>query len=336
MNSKDTNQSRVRYKRTLASFGAFVVAMMGVSTGVGNYFVNYALVPQQGGNERQVDVGLQTSQEMERIQAHRQQHIVQRDKWLKSVARIQQPVQIQSNDGLTLSGHLFEQLEATNQWIIIVHGYQSTEEEGLLIAPHFYEKGYNILSIQQRAHQQSEGQFITMGVKEKEDLLSWTRWLVDYDPASEIIWHGTSMGAATVMMAAPDAPTQVYGIIEDCGYTTAWDIFSSELQARFKLPSFPILNLSNMVAKVRADVDFKKASAIDGVRRTAIPILFIHGAADDFVPEWMARELYNAKTNGMKELYIVPQAGHAEAKFKDGSQYYDRIDQFITKARKEY
>ncbi|MGX7348830.1 alpha/beta hydrolase [Dolosicoccus paucivorans] len=330
------NKSQLTFKKkALITLTILILTTVGLTIGIGNYFVNYALVPQSGGDDRQVDLSLQTGDELEAIHAARQKHVIKRDEWLESVKADQEEIQIESNDGLTLTGHIFTQPKPTNDWVIIVHGYQSTEEEALLVAPHFYSKEYNILSIQQRAHGKSEGEYITMGAKESEDLLNWTQWLIEKEPESDIVWHGTSMGAATVMMAAPQAPEQVYAIIEDCGYTTAWDIFSSELKLRFNLPSFPVLNMANIVAKARADVNFRQASSIEAVRQSSVPMLFIHGTADDFVPEWMVYDLYDAKEVGLKELYTVPQAGHTEAKFKDGSNYYEKIDQFIEQARQE-
>lgn len=332
---KHIKKQRTIKQKALITLTILILTAVGLTIGIGDYFVNYALVPQTGGDDRNVELTLQTDDELETIHTARQKHVIKRDEWLESVQADQEEVHIQSDDGLTLTGHIFTQPKPTNDWIVIVHGYQSTEEEALLVAPHFYNEEYNILSIHQRAHGNSEGEYITMGAKESDDLLNWTQWLIETYPESDIVWHGTSMGAATVMMASPKAPKQVYAIIEDCGYTTAWDIFSSELKLRFNLPSFPVLNMANIVAQARADVNFRQASSIDAVRQSSVPMLFIHGTADDFVPEWMVYDLYDAKEAGLKELYTVPQAGHTEAKFKDGSSYYQTVDQFIQNARQE-
>lgn len=74
------------------------------------------------------------------------------------------------------------------------------------------------------------------------------------------------MGAATTMMASGENLNNVVGYIEDCGYTSVWDIFASELDKRFSLPTFPVLNISNGVAKLKAGYDFsdkRYASAVN-------------------------------------------------------------------------
>lgn len=71
------------------------------------------------------------------------------------------------------------------------------------------------------------------------------------------------MGGATVMMTAGDNLDHVIGYVEDCGYISVWDIFASELDKRFSLPTFPVLDISNMVASLKAGYNFKKASSIE-------------------------------------------------------------------------
>lgn len=88
------------------------------------------------------------------------------------------------------------------------------------------------------------------------------------------------MGAATTMMTAgEDTPDQVVAFIEDCGYTSVWDIFSSELKLRFGMPKFPLMYTANLFASTKAGYSFKEASALDQVKNCKKPMLFIHGTA---------------------------------------------------------
>ena len=116
----------------------------------------------------------------------------------------------------------------------------------------YYEMGYNVLLPNNRAHGNSEGNYIGMGWLDKDDIACWVNWINKQDPNAKIILHGVSMGAATTMMASGENLNNVVGYIEDCGYTSVWDIFASELDKRFSLPTFPVLNISNGVAKLKA------------------------------------------------------------------------------------
>lgn len=95
----------------------------------------------------------------------------------------------------------------------------------------FIKEGYNVLSISQRAHNKSEGETISMGYYESDDLLDWIQYIVKRDPDCSIVLYGVSMGAATVMMTlGKDIPRNIKAAIEDCGYTSAWDEFAYQLK----------------------------------------------------------------------------------------------------------
>ncbi len=182
-----------------------------------------------------------------------------------------------------------------------------------------------------RACADSDGEFVGMGWLDKDDLKCWINLIITENPNAKIILHGSSMGAATVLMASGDElPTNVKAIIADSGYTSVWDIFASEAKARFGLPSFPVLNMFQVVAKVRAGYNIKKASALEQVKNSKTPILFIHGDKDDFVPESMCESLYNS-ANCIKDKLIISGAGHTDSKYKEPETYYNKIFEFIDK-----
>ena len=132
------------------------------------------------------------------------------------------------------------------------------------------------------------------------------------------------------MASGDKLPNNVKAIIEDSGYTSVWDIFASEAKVRFNLPTFPVLNMFEIVANVRAKYDIKEASALEQVKKATIPILFIHGDADNFVPEYMCEELYEV-ANCNKDKLIIHGAGHTESRYKEPNTYYNKIFDFLEK-----
>ncbi|KAA9302374.1 MULTISPECIES: alpha/beta hydrolase [Aerococcus] len=316
-----------RKKRSILYGLVIVLVLLGLSTfAVGSYFVNYALVPQQGAENRQEKLAPSPGQ-LAIDQARAREERARQD-WLDHLGKRRQPVSIQSADGLRLYGHQIKQEGAKHRWVIIVHGYQSSEDESNLLARHFDEAGYNVLTYNQRAHAPSQGDYIGMGYLEKDDLLAWTKWLAQEDPQAEIVYHGTSMGGATVLMASGLAlPKQVKAIISDCAYSSTWEIFASELKWRFNLPAFPVLYMAEVMGRLQAGYDIRWAEPRDYVAKSHLPILFIHTETDDFVPVEMARELYAYKKQGPKALYLLPEGGHAEAKFQPA--YYQQLEDFL-------
>ena len=200
---------------------------------------------------------------------------------------------------------------------------------------HFSEKGYNVLIPYMRATGEIEGEYIGMGWLDKEDLKCWIDLIIEQNRNSNIILHGSSMGAATVLMASSDKlPNNIKAIIEDSGYTSVWNIFASEAKARFNLPAFPVLNMFEVVANYRAKYDIKEASALEQVKKASVPILFIHGDNDDFVPEYMCEQLYES-ANCKKDKLIIHGAGHTESRYKEPDTYYNKIFDFIKIVMKE-
>ena len=151
-----------------------------------------------------------------------------------------------------------------------------------------------------------------------------------------MVAHGISMGAATTMMVSGEVEHGQYQqpfikcFVEDCGYTSVWDEFRGELKAQFNLPAFPLLHTANWLCRQEYGWDFLEASALEQVKKCTLPMLFIHGDADTFVPTWMVYPLYEAKPEP-KELWIVPGATHAMS-YKDYPQEYtEHVKKFVGK-----
>ncbi len=238
---------------------------------------------------------------------------------------------INSFDNLKLHGYEVKNETKTNKWAIVVHGYTSEGELVSSKAKHFYEMGYNILVPDLRGHGKSEGDYIGMGWDDRLDIIDWINNILEDNPRSEIILHGTSMGAATVLSTSGEnLPNNVKAIIADCGYTSVWNEFTYQLKALFNLPAFPVMNLSNMVTMVKAGYSLKDASPIEQVAKSKTPILYIHGDKDDFVPYYMMDELYKA-TSSEKSKLTVQNAGHGKADLVNPDLYWNTVTDFLGK-----
>lgn len=312
-----------RTKILISVLCAIVLLVGGGLAFTGNYFVNYALAADGAGGDRDAAMGNEMPTD-EGDQAPTQDTDL--PTW---IAQNQiETLSITSEDGLTLKGRWFRNADS-HKWVIAVHGYHSNIQSMEPYAQWYYEKGYQVLTPHMRAHGDSEGDYIGMGWLDRKDMLVWINTIIKQDPQADILLHGVSMGAATVMMTSGETlPANVKAIVEDCGYTSVWDIFSSELKVRFGLPDFPVMHVSNLVSSLKAGYSWKDASALDQVKKSQTPILFIHGDQDDFVPTDMVYPLYEAATCE-KELLIVKGAGHAESRQTDSKLYWDTVEAFV-------
>lgn len=247
-------------------------------------------------------------------------------KWLEEKSNYSDKY-IESYDKLQL--HSYVVTQNSNKWAIVVHGYGGSGKLMSDKSKYFYDMGYNVLIPDLRGHGKSEGDYIGMGWKDRLDIISWINFIIKENPNAEIVLHGTSMGAATVLMTSGEnLPSNVKAIVADCAYTSAWDEFSYQLETYLKVPSYYILNVTNMVTKLKAGYSLKEASALECVKKATVPILFIHGDKDKFVPYSMMDKLYDA-TNSPKEKLTIEGGEHANSDLVSPFLYWLTVEDFL-------
>ena len=222
---------------------------------------------------------------------------------------------ITSDDGLKLHASYLPAQKPSNRYILCIHGYHcSGNSEFDSISRVYHEHGYNCFMIDQRGHGESEGKYITFGLKECEDCMKWLKFMrTEFGEDIEIILHGVSMGAATVMlMSGKMLPNNVVFAVADCGYSTLKSQLIHNLSNN-RLPASISYQLYRIAAKLQAGFDPDKCNPIEGVEKSTIPILFVHGDEDDFVPFEMVYANYEACPSPVKKLVTVPKAKHAQA-----------------------
>ena len=237
-------------------------------------------------------------------------------------------VSITSADGLRLESDFFR--ADSRRYALLIHGYQGNRTQMRHIDAVYSSWGYSVLTPDNRAHGRSDGKWIGMGWLDKDDILRWIGWITERDEDASIVLHGISMGGAAVMMTSGlELPDNVKAAVEDCGYTSAWDIFRDELRALYSLPSFPVLNMYSIMSRIIAGYSPREASSLKMLEKSAIPMLFIHGGDDSFVGTYMLDINYEAKKTGYKEKLIIEDAGHAEAYLRDPEKYFSTVKAFL-------
>ena len=190
--------------------------------------------------------------------------------------------------------------------------------------------GYAVLLPDHRAHGESEGKLICFGAKEAEDLRLWCRHLTDDLGFEKLLLHGVSMGASAVVIAASGNTAGLCGAVSDCAYTSGRDMFAYVAKQMLRLPLFPLLNMTLLAARIFCGADLKKRSPIEAVKKASVPLLFIHGTEDKFVPTEMAHRLYSA-CKSEKRLLLFEHAHHAESAELEPKRYYGEIAAFMKK-----
>ncbi len=254
--------------------------------------------------------------------------------WLLSCAarledRPQDTVFTQSHDGIRLAGHWFP-VQGAKRVILAMHGWRSGWSHDFgAVADFWLEQGCSVLLPEQRGQGRSGGDCMAFGLLERYDCLSWLRWLHRHGcEGIPVYLCGISMGASTVLMAAGlELPKNVRGIIADCGYTSpgaVWKhVAGNNLGISFKLCRIG----ANALCKRRLHMGMDDYSCVQAMAQCPVPVLFIHGDSDRFVPIEMTYENHAACT-APKELLIVPGAAHGMSYFTDGEAYRRAMSDF--------
>ena len=240
---------------------------------------------------------------------------------------------ITSYDNLKLSGIFVRNTKPSKNIVILSHGYTASSSAMLCYTSYYYNKGFNILAVDNRCHGESQGKYLGMGYLDHFDILKWIdkcKELLGND--CKIILHGVSMGAATVCITAGyNPPKNVKCIISDCAYDRISDVYKQTITSSTKILATPIIKGTSLICKLMAGYYFSDAAPINFVSKTPVPILYIHGDKDTFVPSYMADNLFNATPPDKRDILLIKGAGHGEAVIKDNQTYFNKIDNFIDK-----
>ena len=235
---------------------------------------------------------------------------------------------IRSIDNQRLCAKVFYQRKKTDDWVIIAHGYGCHKETMLYAAEMFYNKGFNVLLPDMRCHGKSGGKYIGMGILDKNDLLEWSRKIINANSNANIILYGVSMGGASVLMASSEKQKGIRAVISDCSFCTVNQIFSYNLWHSFHIPPYPILNFTSLLCKIKGGYFFEEASVIKSIKKSQYPILLCHGLGDSFVPPSSLKKLYK-NANSEVKAFVVRKAGHGVSSIVAKEEYWKRVFDFI-------
>ena len=237
---------------------------------------------------------------------------------------------ITSFDGLKLHAKYFEYKEGAVTEIMF-HGYRGSAERDLSGGiQRCFALGRNVLLVDQRTSCGSEGNVISFGVNEHRDCLAWVDFAVkEFGPDVRLVLTGISMGASTVLMAAgKPLPSNVVGILADCGFSSAKEIIK-KCARDLRLPANLLYPFIKLGAKIYGHFDLEEYTPLEAMESCKLPVIFFHGEDDVFVPCYMSHETYDA-CKSPKHLVTVPKAGHGLVYMVDNDLYFKSVTQFFT------
>lgn len=314
---------------TLCIAAAVIIALY---FGLVNFLVSAALVPsfmqKLEAFERITEESYAAQVQTSDIKVNRQITLDATKEWLQTVDC--RKISTRTEEGYLLIAEEFLPEEENHKWVLVLHGYTGWKEEMYPFAYWYYEQGYHVIVPDLRCQGESEGDFIGMGWTDHYDCMLWVDYILSQDADAGIVLHGQSMGAAAALMMSgdEDLSENIDAVISDCAYTDAYSMFGEKIKEWFYLPAFPLVDTACLVLRMRGGYDLKDASALEAVKNSRVPTLFIHGDMDDMISVQMSRDLYEA-AGCKKELLIIEGAGHAQSHEKNPEAYYGTIQKFL-------
>ncbi len=238
-------------------------------------------------------------------------------------------VEITTPDNVTLVGHFYD-CPGAKRVIVAMHGWRSSWATDFgAVSDFWHENGCSVLYAEQRGQNKSGGEYMGFGMLERHDCLEWVKWVNERTGAALPVYlAGVSMGAATVLMASGlEMPDNVHGIMADCGFTSPHAIWKHVMEKNLHL-SYGILGIvANDICRKKINMGASDYSATHALAESKIPVLFVHGSDDHFVPVEMTYENYKACA-APKRLFIVPGADHAMSYFLEKDTYEKHVLEF--------
>lgn len=314
-------------KNAIIGAAALGTAVLGTACAAGAVTLFNRVIPRQD----VLRVDLDEMADMEKWEEYKK-IITPNKEWL--LAQPLEHLTIQSRDGLTLHADFLPAEYQTNKLAICGHGYTGCGlKDCASISVFFHKLGYNCLIVDHRAHGKSEGDYVGFGILDRFDMKAWVDFMdLRFAGNTEIVLYGVSMGATIALMTAgfSNLSPSVKAVIADCAFTSPYDVFAHILKRDYHLPPFPIMNINDTMCRAKAGYGFRDYSTLDAVQATGIPILFIHGREDNFVPLWMTEKNYKA-CRSSKDILIVDNAAHAASYYESKETYEAKVKSFLEK-----
>ena len=311
---------------------AVVIALLFICFGIGYAFV--FLIIRRQGTLQSPETGAESSELLEPTGNALWAYNIPKFKPFRELPF--ESADIISFDGLRLHADFLRGEPGTKVTMIFCHGYKSEAAFDFAAMYDFYRSlGYNLVYLNMRAHGKSGGKYIGFGVLDRFDVQSWAKKVAELFPDTSIFLHGMSMGAASILQSADlELDPAVCGIIADCGFSSTNEVFRNLVGGLYHLPATPFVDIFEAVNRMTAGYGFTDADSVRSMEKSRLPLAYICGDCDRYVPLDMAMRIYNACVQD-KVLLIAEGSGHAASFMTENEKYRNLITEFINTHRKE-
>lgn len=233
------------------------------------------------------------------------------------------PILIQSKYHYSIHGYYLPNKCTSNKIIIINHGYECTLYRSIKYVNIFHKLGFSCIVYDLRNHGKSGGTFSSFGFYEKEDLKTIVDFVqLNYPKYTYYGTLGSSMGAAITLQHASIDP-RIQFVISESAFCDLNTQIKRQLNNKFKKLSKLFLFTSSFTNKILYGYYYEEVSPMKSISTLHVPILFIHGDQDQFIP-FDDSLIMHTQSRHFTFLEIINGAGHGKC-FNINKEQYERI-----------
>ncbi|MBR6896869.1 MAG: alpha/beta hydrolase [Lachnospiraceae bacterium] len=234
---------------------------------------------------------------------------------------------VRSFDGYKLHVQICQNPVKTGRYVIISHGYTDNRYGDLKYVRMYLELGYNCIIYDLRGHGVNARHICTYSVLEAKDLMQIIEDTRNRYVVSTLGLHGESLGGATSIACLQYQPN-IDWVVDDCGFADLENVLRRGY-ASAHLPAGITLFLTRAGMKLFYGKNLGDMAPIKSVENANVPVLFIHGADDDFVPPENSERMYSL-IDDRAQLKIMEGAGHAESVLNEPVRYEKFVRAFLS------
>jgi fermentation-respiration switch protein FrsA (DUF1100 family) len=237
-------------------------------------------------------------------------------------------ITVTNPDGMKLAGWF---IPGENGAVIIMqHGYKSTRRELLNEAEMMHRHGYNVMLTSIRAHDYSEGELITFGMYEVDDMEAWYQYLLtrdDINPEKIGILGNSYGGMLAIQFASKNK--NIKAVVANSAFSSLRDTVSTSVKHFTGLPDFPFVPLIVFWAENQTGFKMDDVNTTQWISQISPrPIFLMQGGADTVISPISGQRLYDA-AGEPKELWYEPTLGHVAFDTERAEEYESRVAAFF-------
>jgi hypothetical protein len=215
-----------------------------------------------------------------------------------------------------------------HQTVILVHGLGGNRYVNYPLAEFFLEKGYNVITYDQRSSNENTARYTTFGYWEKYDLIDWVNYVEEQAPGQKIGIWGASFGGATAGLALgyENMDEKIDFLILDCPVSSMeWMIEQEMRNMDIGLPVSYMTWCGNIINRFKLGFTYQDADVAKAMKDVKTPVLIINSKQDSLTPYFMGKDIYDAIPGSNKEIWTVDDSEHCEMWIDHNQEYRDKL-----------